>query len=75
MKPAKIESSIGLDRLATWNEVRCALSFLSQGASELAGACDDSREVDPDIRGRACNLPEDIMWSVIVSKMAYSNSN
>ena len=53
MKPLYIEiyidSSIGLDRLATWNEVRCAM--------------------DSDFRGRACNLPENVMSLAIVSEM------
>ena len=29
------EKCIGLDRLATWDEVHCAMTFWSQGASEL----------------------------------------
>ena len=45
-----IDSSIELDRLATWNEVRCAM--------------------DSDFRGRACNLPENVMSSAIVSEMS-----
>jgi hypothetical protein len=75
MNLVAIESPIGLDRLATWDEVRSAMSFLSQGASELVGACDDCRELDSDFTGRARNLSEDIMWLAIVSEMPDSMSN
>jgi hypothetical protein len=61
MKPVNIESSVGLDRLATWNEVRCAMSFLSQGAL--------------DFNSRVSKLPEDIMWLAIVSEMVDSIVN
>jgi hypothetical protein len=75
MMPVDIKNSIGLDRLATWNEVRCAMSFSTQVAIELVGTCDDFREIDSDFNGRACNLPEDKMWSAIVSEMLDSKIN
>jgi hypothetical protein len=75
MKPVEIESPIGLDRLATWNEVLCAMSFSSQGAFELIGACDNFREMDPDFSDRACTIPEDIMWLAIAGEMLDSKSN
>jgi hypothetical protein len=56
MKLVDIESPIGLDRLATWYEVRCAMLVSSQCAFELGGACDDFRDMDSDFSGRACNL-------------------
>jgi hypothetical protein len=74
-KPIGIESPIGLDRLATWNEVRRALSFSPQGAFVLAGDCDDFREMDSDFKVRACNLPQDIVWLAIASEMRDSASN
>jgi hypothetical protein len=61
MKPVDIESSIGLDRLATLKEVGFAMSFSSQGAF--------------DFNSRACKLPEDIMWLAIVSEMVDSIIN
>ena len=73
MKPVDIEIPIGVDRLATWNEIRCAMSFSSQGA--IVTAYDDFREIDPDFDSRACNLPEDKMWSAIVSEMLDSKIN
>ena len=75
MKPVHIENSIGLDRLATWDEVRCAMSSSSQGAFELVGPCYDFREMDSDFSGRACNIPEDIMWLAISSGILDSKSN
>jgi hypothetical protein len=75
MKPADIESSTGLDRLATSDEVRCAMLFSSQGASELVGSCDDLLGVDSDFNARAYNLPDDIMWLNILGEMADFTSN
>ena len=75
MKPVKSESSVGMDRLATWDEVRCAMSFLSLGASELALPVEDSSELDCEFDGWASNLPEDTMWFGIVSEMPVSRSN
>ena len=75
MKPVDIEIPMGVDRLATWNEVRCAMSFSSQGAIELVSACDDFREIDSEVDSRACNLPEDKMWSAIISEMLDSKIN
>jgi hypothetical protein len=75
MKPVHIESPIGLDRLATWDEVRCAMSFSSQGVFKLVGACDNFRETDSDLSGRAYNLLEDIMWLAISSEILDSESN
>jgi hypothetical protein len=74
MKLVDIESPIGLDRIATWNEVRCAMSSSSQGAFEFGG-CGDFREVDSDFRGRAYSLPENIVWLAIVSETLDSTSN
>ena len=69
MKPVHIDSSIGSDRLATWNEVRYAISFSSQGVFELAVTCDAPSEMDSDF------LPEEDMWLAIVSEMPTSKSN
>jgi hypothetical protein len=75
MKSVSVESPMGLDRLATWNEVRCAMSISSQVAFELIGTSRDFREMGSDFRGGACNLPEDNMWLAIASEMPDSLSN
>ena len=75
MKPVDIGSSIGLDRLATWNEVMCAISASAEGTFGLARDSDDLREADSDFSVSACNLPEDDLWLAIALKMPNSKSN
>jgi hypothetical protein len=72
---SSVESCVGLDRLATWDEVRYAMASLSQGAFEIVGACDDCRELDSDFTGRARNLSKEIMLLAILSEMPDSLSN
>jgi hypothetical protein len=57
MKPVDIKSSIGLDRLATWNEVRCAMSMSSQRSFAVGGACEDVLDMDSERSDRAGNPP------------------
>lgn len=75
MNRVAIKSPTGPDRLATWDEVRSAMSFSSQRAFKLVGACDDCREVESDFTSRACNLSEEIMWLAMVSAMPDSKTN
>jgi hypothetical protein len=75
MNLVAIESPIGLDRLATREEVRSAMSFSYRGAFEPVGTRDDCREVDSDFTGCSCNLDEDTMWLVIVDETPDSMSN
>jgi len=75
MSRVPIESPIGLDRLATPEEVRSAMSFSYRGAFEPSGTRDDRREVDSYLTGRFCKLDEDTMWLVIVSETRDSRSN
>jgi hypothetical protein len=75
MKPVDIESPIGFDRFATWNEVICAISVSSHGALALGGACNDLREMDSDFSGSACNLSEDDAWLAMAREMPDSKSN
>jgi hypothetical protein len=75
MKPVNIDNSTGLDRIATWNEVRYAMSVSSQGINSFKIVRDDFLEVDSDLNERAQNLSEDDMWLAIVNKMPDSKSN
>jgi hypothetical protein len=75
MKPVDVESSIGLDRLATWNEVLCAMSRSSPGGFALVGGRDAFREADSDFNGGAGNLSEDTLWLALVREMPDSKSN
>jgi len=69
MKPGDIGSSIGLDRLATWNEVMCAISTSTEDTFVLVRDSEDLREEDSDLRIRACNLTEDDVWLTIAHEM------
>jgi hypothetical protein len=75
MKPVDIGSSIGLDRLATWNEVRCAISASAEVTFALIRDRDALREADSDFSVSACNLPEDDLWLAIAREMQHSISN
>ena len=75
MKPVDIGRSIRLDRLATWNEVMCAISASAEGTFALVRESDDLRESDSDFSLSACNLPEDDLWLAIARDMPNSKSN
>jgi hypothetical protein len=75
MKPVDIGSSIGLDRLATWNEVMCAISVSAEGTFALVRDSVDLREADSDFSVIAWKLSEDTMWLAIVSEMPDSKCN
>jgi hypothetical protein len=73
MRSVDIGSSIGLDRLATWNEVMCAISVSAEATFARVHGIDDLREADSDIS--ACDLSEDDMWVAIAREMPDSKSN
>jgi hypothetical protein len=75
MKPIDIERCDGLDRLATWNEVRRAIEFSSQDALKLMEAGGDFCDMNSCFSGHARHLPEEAMWLAIVSEMPDSLSN
>ena len=75
MNRVVFESSKGLDRIATWNEVRYAMAFPSQAPVESVGALDDLMEMDSSVSGRACDLSEDDMWLAIAREMPDSKCN
>jgi hypothetical protein len=75
MKPVDIGNTIGLDRLATWNEVMCAISFSAEGTFALVRESDDLCEEDSDFSDSACHLPQDDMWLAIACEMPDSKSN
>ena len=75
MKYIELGSFIGLDRLATWNEVMCAISASGEGTFALVRDSDDLREADSDFCVSAWNLLEDDMWLAIAREMRDSKSN
>ncbi len=59
MKNFSVEDNwVGLDRLATWEEVSCAIAFWSQVASELGCASDGYRDLESDFTGCFGVIPE-----------------
>jgi len=64
-----MESSVGLDRLATMDELRCAISFSLPGALESVGLRDDFSEMNFDSGRRSPNLHEEIEWIMIAREM------
>ena len=51
------EKCIGLDRLATWDEVRYAMAFWSQGASELGCTSGGHGDVKSDAQAESACFP------------------
>jgi len=52
------ENCIGLDRLATWDEVRCAMAAWSQGLFELGCTSGDRGDVKSDASGGLGVFPD-----------------
>jgi hypothetical protein len=63
------QSSVGLDRLATREEVRSAMSFSPPAGLEFVGLRDCFSEMDSHSNGRATDLREEIEWLMIVREM------
>ena len=70
-----IESSLGSDRIATWNEIRYAMESPSHVPVESDDARDDSIEMNSSVPGDACDLTEDRMWLAIAMGMPDSECN
>lgn len=75
MKPVDVGSSIGLDRLATWNEVICAISVTAECDFASVDGSNNLREVNSDFGGIVCKISEDTLWLAVVHEMPYSKSN
>jgi hypothetical protein len=75
MNSGRMESSVGPDRLATQEEVRCAMSRASANALEFAGLYDDFSEMVSDASGRASSLREEIEWLMIARETRDCISN
>jgi hypothetical protein len=75
MKPVNVGRSIGLDRLATRNEVICAIMVSTRDALVLVGGSEDLHEVDSEFSDIPCNPAEENMWLAIASEMPDSKSN
>jgi len=51
------EKCMGLDRLATWDEVHCAMTFWSQGASEFGCPSGGHGDVKSDAQAESACFP------------------
>jgi hypothetical protein len=75
VKPVDVKYSLGLDRLATWNEVMRAISVSTEGVLALDGAFSNLREMHSDDSSGAYSPPEDDLWLATVREMPESKSN
>ena len=64
-----LDGCVGLDRLATQDEVRTAMSFLSSEDLKFVSLRDDFSENHCDSSHRAPNLREKIEWLMTIHKM------
>jgi hypothetical protein len=67
-------SCIGLDRLATWDEVRYAIAFLSRGAGQPGCSSAGPSDLEPDFTGCVVH-PKSLAWSPFTSKKVDPKSN
>jgi hypothetical protein len=71
MKPAPIESRIGLDRLATEKEVRCAVAHSSHGSFALCCASDG----ESDFTGYIGVFLDEPLWLALAREILDPKSN
>jgi hypothetical protein len=70
-----MESSVRLDHLATWNEVRDALAALTQEAFQLVSVRDGEVELEIDVSRGVENLSEELAWLRIANEAMDSRLN
>jgi hypothetical protein len=69
------ESCIGLDRLATWDEVRYAMELSSQSAWEPGCTLPGYDEVEFDAAGLIGGPPEKLAWLELLQERLDPKSN
>lgn len=69
------ETCIGLDRLATWDEVRCAMAFRPLGTFELGCTSGGHGDVKSDAAGCVGLFPEKLEWLALISEALNGKSN
>ena len=70
-----MESSVRLDHLATWNEVRDALAYASRDAFELVRARGAGIELQVDVGNGVGILCEELAWLRIANEALDSKLN
>jgi hypothetical protein len=62
------ENCVALDRLATWDEVRCAMAFWSQGASELGSTLGGHHDPKSEAAGSFGVFSKKLAWLALISE-------
>jgi hypothetical protein len=70
-----MESSVRLDHLATWNEVRDALAALTREAFQLVPVREGEVELDVDVGSDVGVLSEELAWLRIAKEALDSGFN
>jgi hypothetical protein len=70
-----MESSVQLDHLATWSEVRDALAYASRDAFELVRARDGDVELEVDLYDGVGSLSEELAWLRVANEALDSRPN
>jgi hypothetical protein len=63
-----MESSVRLDHLATWDEVRDALAVLTREAFQLVTVHDGEVELEVDVSSGVGFLSEELVWLRIANE-------
>jgi hypothetical protein len=72
---ALVVTTLGLDHLATWNEVRDALAALTREAFQLVSVRDGEVELEVDVSSGVGFLSEDLAWLRIANEARDSRLN
>jgi len=70
-----MESSVGLDHVATWIEVQDALAALTRETSQLVSVRDGEVELEVDVSSGAGFLSEELAWMRIAEEALDSRLN
>jgi hypothetical protein len=70
-----MESSVRLDHLATWNEVRDALATLTREAFQLVTVREGEVELEVDVSSGVGILSEELAWLRIAKEALDSRFN
>jgi hypothetical protein len=69
------ERGIGLDRIATWDEVRYAMALSSQAASQLGCTSGGDCDLESDFTGRFGVRPKKLARVPLISEKLDPKSN
>jgi hypothetical protein len=70
-----MESYVQMDRLSTWPEVCCALSFQSQRVANLDCTCDGDCASEPEFSDPVSILAKEVAWLALATEALAPTSN